>query len=165
MHNPSVRIAGRLLILEEVFMSFSRPTTLPRRLLGAVMVLAAVTAVPAVAFAAATSPNTTAPTFTNVSGSWNPELSGAPFRVRALECDRVATVLATGTMTFTDVTTGVALGTASLGSGSPFANCSQAIITDTESLVQGTYKIEAVYTPGGRTPVHKSSGSYAEHIQ
>jgi hypothetical protein len=145
-------------------MSFFRPTTLPRRLLGAVVVLAAVTAVPAVAFAAA-SPNTTAPTFTNVSGSWNPELSGASFQVRALECDRVATVLATGTMTFTDVTTGVVLGTASLGSGSPYANCSQAIVTDTESLAQGAYKIKAVYTPGGNTPVHKSSGGYTEHIE
>lgn len=146
-------------------MLFSRPTTLPLRLLGAVVVLAAVTASPAVSSAATASPNTTTPTFTNVSGSWNPDLGDASFQVRALECDRVATVLATGTMTFTDVTTGAAIGTVKLSSGSPFSNCSQAIITDTESLTQGTYKIKAVYTPGGSTPVHKSSGSYSEDIQ
>ena len=98
-------------------------------------------------------------------GGVYPELSGAPFNVRALECDRVATVHATGKMSFTDLTTGKSLGSASLRSGTPFANCSQALITDREKLRQGDYRIKAVYTPSGRTPVHKSSGSYLEIIQ
>jgi hypothetical protein len=133
---------------------------------GVLVIVAAVIGASAfLASIATAAPATTTRTFTNVSGAYNPELTGAAFRVRALECDRVATVRATGKMTFTDLTTGVALGSASLRSGTPFANCSQAIITDREKLVQGKYTIRAVYTPGGSTPVHKSSGSYVEVIQ
>ena len=138
----------------------------PGRCLVALVVVAAVTGTSAfLASTATAAPATNTPTFTNVSGAYNPELSGAPFNVRALECDRVATVHATGKMSFTDLTTGKSLGSASLRSGTPFANCSQALITDREKLRQGDYRIKAVYTPSGRTPVHKSSGSYLEIIQ
>ncbi|MGO8877614.1 MAG: hypothetical protein ACLQNG_17860 [Acidimicrobiales bacterium] len=147
-------------------MPWSRPIHHPGRSLAALVVVAALTGTSEFLASTATAAlATNTPTFTNVSGAYNPELSGSPFNVRALECDRVATVHPTGKMTFTDVTTGKSLGSVSLRGGSPFANCSQALITDREKLRQGNYRIRAVYTPGGRTPVHKSSGSYIEIIQ
>lgn len=103
-------------------------------------------------------------TFTQVSGSPNPTSVGGPFVVAALECDRVADVQATGTMVFTDTTTGLALGSPSLGS-SVFSNCSQAQVTDSEALAAGTYSIKAQYVPSGAEPVAKSHGSYEEDVK
>jgi hypothetical protein len=103
-------------------------------------------------------------TFTQASGSPNPTSVGGPFTVTALECDRVADVQATGTMVFTDVTTGAPLGSVSLGS-SPYVNCGQAQVTDSESLAAGTYRIKAAYTPSGVNPVPRSSGTYSEKVE
>lgn len=108
----------------------------------------------------------TPPTFTHVGGSFNPSLAGESFKLRGVECDRVANVKATGKLTFTDVTTGLVLGRASLTGGTAFANCSQATVTDTENLAQGSYTIKAVYTPGGATPIPTSAAAtYTQIVQ
>jgi hypothetical protein len=89
---------------------------------------------------------------------------GRPFTVIGYECDRDADVQATGTMTFTDVTTGTLIGTLALGPSS-FVNCGQAEITDREHLAPGTYEIEATYTPGGSIPVTSSPpGTYDQTV-
>jgi hypothetical protein len=87
------------------------------------------------------------------------------FIVTAQECDRVADVHATGTMTFTDLTTGVALGTAPLGPSTTYANCGDAKVTDSEHLLAGNYRIQAIYTPSGATPVPSSApATYRERV-
>ncbi len=101
----------------------------------------------------------TPPTFTHVSGAPNPTFS-RPFKVTAMECDRVADVYATGTMTFVDVTTGVTLGTVTLSPSRKYVNCGQAEVTDHERLRAGRYKIRASYTPGGAVPVHASAPAH-----
>jgi hypothetical protein len=103
-------------------------------------------------------------TFTQVSGSPNPTSVGGPFVVTALECDRDVDVQATGSITFTDTTTGVVLGTEALGSSS-YVNCGSAQVTDSESLAAGTYKIKAAYKPGGADPIAKSTGTYKETVK
>src|SRR5271165_5014264 len=103
-------------------------------------------------------------TFTQVSGTPNPTDTGTPFTVTGLECDRTRDVQATGTMVFTDVTTGVVIGTVSLGS-SQFANCGGASVTDSEALAPGHYVIRAKYHPGGTTPVTASAAAkYKETV-
>jgi hypothetical protein len=106
-----------------------------------------------------------APTFTEVSGSPKWVDNYGSFIVTAQECDRVADVHATGTMTFTDLTTGVALGTAPLGPSTTYANCGDAKVTDSEHLLAGNYRIQAIYTPSGATPVPSSApATYRERV-
>ena len=104
----------------------------------------------------------TPPTFTEVSGSPNPVSTDQPFTVTALECDRVADVQATGTMTVVDVTTGHKLGTVALSPSPRFVNCGRARVTDHEKgLLPGhSYKITATYTPGGTIPVPASAPAH-----
>jgi hypothetical protein len=98
-----------------------------------------------------------APTFTEVSGTPNPIDNGGTFLVTGQECDRVADVHATGTMTFTDLTTGVVLGTVALLPSSSYVNCGEATVVDTEHLPAGTYEVKAVYVPSGALPVPVSA--------
>jgi hypothetical protein len=98
-----------------------------------------------------------APTFTEVNGTPNPIDNGGTFLVTGQECDRVADVHATGTMTFTDLTTGVVLGTISLAASSSYVNCGEATVVDTEHLPAGTYEVKAVYIPSGALPVPASA--------
>jgi hypothetical protein len=97
-----------------------------------------------------------APTFTEVSGTPNPIDNGGTFRVTGQECDRVADVHATGTMTFTDLTTGAVLGTVSLVPSGTYVNCAEAAVVDSEHLLAGTYQVKALYTPSGALPVPAS---------
>jgi hypothetical protein len=97
-----------------------------------------------------------APTFTQVTGTPNPIDNGGTFVVTGQECDRVADVHATGTMTFTDLTTGVTLGTVSLVPSGTYANCGEATVVDSEHLLGGTYQLKARYTPSGALPVPAS---------
>jgi hypothetical protein len=97
-----------------------------------------------------------APTFTEVSGTPNPVDAEGTFLVTGQECDRVADVHATGTMTFADVSTGVVLGTVAVVPSSSYVNCGKATIVDDEHLPPGTYRVEALYTPSGALPVPAS---------
>ncbi|MGP8204561.1 MAG: hypothetical protein ACLQVK_00665 [Acidimicrobiales bacterium] len=97
------------------------------------------------------------PTFTQVSGTPNPSDQGGAFAVTGQECDRVADVYASGTMTFTDLTTGVVLGAAPLVPSTAYVNCAQAQVVDHEPLPAGTYQLRATYTPSGTTPVPASA--------
>jgi hypothetical protein len=107
----------------------------------------------------------TPPTFTQVTGSPNPVDTDQPFKVTALECDRVADVHATGTMTFVDVTTGVTLGTVALTPSPAFINCGRAKIVDDEQGLEGKYRIRATYSPGGAIPVPASAPAvYIEKV-
>jgi hypothetical protein len=107
----------------------------------------------------------TPPTFTEVTGSPNWSDQGGTFVVTGQECDRVADVHATGTMTFSDVTTGAALGTVALGASSAYANCGEAKVTDSEHLAGGDYRIKAVYTPSGPVPVPPSApATYRQRV-
>jgi hypothetical protein len=107
----------------------------------------------------------TPPTFTQVSGSPNPVDTNQPFTVTALECDRVADVYATGTMTFVDVTTGHKLGTVALTPSPKFVNCGRAQIVDHEKGLHGKYRIRATYSPGGSVPVPTSApAAYVEKV-
>lgn len=134
----------------------------PIRVVSAVVV--AMTTATGLIMGTATSSATSA-TFTFDQGSFNPSLTGTTFQVRGLECDRNANVQATGTMTFVNKTTGVTIGTASMSPSTQFANCGEATITDSENLAPGTYRIQATYTPGGSTPVPKSTAArYNETI-
>lgn len=92
-------------------------------------------------------------TFTTASGTPNPSTSRESFRITSLECSRIANVHATGTITFTDVTTGVTLGTATLTPSPTYANCSVTYGSDTEVLRPGSYSIQAAYNPRGSLPI------------
>jgi len=105
------------------------------------------------------------PTFTEVSGAPNPSDQGGTFTVTGQECDRVADVHATGTMTFTDLTTGAVLGTEPLVPSTAYVNCAQATVTDHEALAAGTYRIRASYTPSGTTSVPPSApATYRQRV-
>jgi hypothetical protein len=107
----------------------------------------------------------TGPTFTLLSGSPNPTSSGSAFNLTAEQCDTGADVQATGTMTFTDVTTDVILGTVALGPSGTGENCGVASIIDVEALPAGSYDIQATYTPSGITPVDTSApGTFNETV-
>jgi hypothetical protein len=107
----------------------------------------------------------TAPTFTAVSGPPNPVDAEGTFLVTGQECDRVADVHATGTMTFTDVSTGVVLGTVALVPSSTYANCGKATVVDGEHLPPGTYRVKALYTPSGALPVPASApATYRQRV-
>jgi hypothetical protein len=106
------------------------------------------------------------PAFTEVSGAPNWSDNGGTFVVTGQECDRAADVHATGTMTFTDVTTGADLGTGTLVASTKYANCSAASVTDDEHLPAGNYRIKALYTPSGETPVPSSApASYRQRVE
>ncbi|MGD0809735.1 MAG: hypothetical protein ABSA91_08505 [Acidimicrobiales bacterium] len=98
-----------------------------------------------------------APTFTEVSGTPNPVDAEGTFLITSQECDRVADVHATGTITFTDLSTGTVLGTSSLVPSSAYANCGEATVVDSEHLLAGTYQVKALYTPSGTLPVPASA--------
>jgi hypothetical protein len=98
-----------------------------------------------------------APTFTEVSGAPNPVGPRGTFLVTGRQCDRVADVHATGTITFTDLSTGVVLGTVSLVPSSAYVNCGGATVVDSEHLAAGSYEIEASYTPSGALPLPASA--------
>jgi hypothetical protein len=98
-----------------------------------------------------------APTFTEVSGAPDPIDNGGTFRVTGQQCDRVADVHATGTMTFTDLSTGVVLGTVPLVPSSSYVNCAEATVLDSEHLPAGTYEVKALYIPSGPLPVPLSA--------
>ena len=105
------------------------------------------------------------PTFTQVSGTPNPSDQGGAFAVTGQECDRVADVHATGTITFTDLSTGVVLGTIALVPSSAYVNCGVATIVDSEHLAAGTYRVKAFYTPSGALPVPASApATYQERV-
>jgi hypothetical protein len=106
-----------------------------------------------------------APTFTEVSGTPNPVDTGGTFLVTGQECDRVADVHATGTMTFTDLSTGVVLGTVALVPSSTYVNCGDATVVDSEHLSAGTYRVKALYTPSGALPVPASApATYLQRV-
>jgi hypothetical protein len=107
----------------------------------------------------------TGPTFTEVSGSPNPTVQGSAFNINAEQCDTGADVQATGTMTFTDLTDDVVIGTVALSPSATGENCGAASIIDVEHLAAGSYDIEATYTPGGLTPVDTSApGTFTETV-
>ena len=109
--------------------------------------------------------HTTTATFTTIAGAPNPVTPGAPFTVSGTECDRVAAVAPTGTLAFTDAKTGVSLGAATLTPDPTYENCADASVTDTETLAKGSYRITALYQPGGSTPVPTSpKASYIETV-
>lgn len=111
-------------------------------------------------------PQTTTATFTEVSGHPNPVRAGHSFTVTAIECDRVADVQATGTMTFVDLTKKRNLGTVALTPSSKFVNCGQARVTDHQKLRPGKYKIKATYVPGGQIPIPASApATYREKVR
>jgi hypothetical protein len=106
-----------------------------------------------------------APTFTEVSGTPNPVDTDGTFLVTAQECDRVADVHATGTMTFTDLTTGVMVGAVAMVPSSTYVNCGEATVVDNEHLPAGTYQLRALYTPSGALPVPASApASYRQRV-
>lgn len=100
-------------------------------------------------------------TFTQVSGSPNPQYRSLNVAIAALECDRSRDVSATGSMTIVDVTRHKTLGTVALGP-SQYANCGDAVL-NVSSLKPGKHRIEATYTPGGDQPVTQSAP--AEYTQ
>jgi hypothetical protein len=111
-------------------------------------------------------PQTTTPTFTEVSGHPNPVRAGHSFTVTAIECDRVADVQATGTMKFVDLTKKKKLGTVPLSPSPKFVNCGQAKVIDHQKLRPGRYKIRATYVPGGRIPIQASApATYKERVR
>ncbi len=97
-----------------------------------------------------------APTFTEVSGTPNPVGPDRTFTVTGRECDRVADVRATGTITFTDLSTGLVLGTVALVPSSAYVNCGEATVVDSEHLAPGSYEVKASYTASGGLPVPAS---------
>ena len=104
-------------------------------------------------------------TFTEVSGTPNPVDGDGTFLVTGQECDRVADVHATGTITFTDVSTGVVLGTVALVPSSSYVNCGEATVVDSEHLAAGTYQLKALYTPSGTLPVPASPpATYSQRV-
>jgi len=106
-----------------------------------------------------------APTFTEVSGAPNPVDADGTFLVTGQECDRVADVHATGTITFTDLSTGVVLGTVALVPSSTYVNCGEATVIDSEHLAAGTYQLKALYTPSGTLPVPASApATYSQRV-
>ena len=107
---------------------------------------------------------TTTATFTTITGLTNPVLAGSTFTVSGTECDRVANVHPTGTLTFTDATTHQVLGSATLTPSATFVNCSNASVKDTEVLFPGSYEVQDLYTPGGSTPVQTSSLATYEQV-
>jgi hypothetical protein len=128
---------------------------------GTLAAVALLVGISAAAAATAKAALHTPPTFTHVSGSPNPLRPRRQFKITARECDRVADVDATGTMTFVDVSTGVKLGTVALSPSPKYVNCGQAVVTDHEKLFRpGRYKIRASYKPGGRIPVHRSTPAH-----
>src|SRR6266511_1287825 len=69
-------------------------------------------------------------TFTQVDGSPNPAAAGELVTIVGRQCNRSRNVQATGTIVFTDLTTGKSLGTGKLGSvESPFVNCGDTSIS------------------------------------
>ena len=106
-----------------------------------------------------------APTFTEVSGTPNPLDGDGTFLVTGQECDRVADVHATGTITFTDLSTGAMLGTVALVPSSTYVNCGEATVVDSEHLAAGTYELKALYTPSGTLPVPASApATYSQRV-
>ncbi len=106
-----------------------------------------------------------APTFTEVSGAPNPVDADGAFLVTGQECDRVADVHATGTITFTDLSTGVVLGTVALVPSSTYVNCGEATVVDSEHLPAGTYQVKALYAPSGALPVPASApATYSQRV-
>ncbi len=106
-----------------------------------------------------------APSFTTVTSSANPGFVGASFTVTAMECNRVATNPPTGNIPFKNKTTHTSLGSVATTPDAKFANCSDASVTDTETLSPGTYSIKASYLPGGATPAPASHKSYKQVIK
>ncbi len=102
--------------------------------------------------------------FTMVTSSANPVVHGTSFTITAQECNRAADAPPTGTISFKDKTTGRSLGTAATTPDSSFINCSDAMVTDTEALRVGSYKIKAAYIPGGATPAAASHGKYTQVV-
>jgi hypothetical protein len=104
-------------------------------------------------------------TFTLISGAPNPSNVDAAFTVTANECNPDSTLRPTGTMSFTDTTTNVLIGTMVMGTSGQGANCGAADIVDTEGLATGTYQIQATYIPGGTDPVPASTAvSYTQTV-
>jgi Kelch motif len=102
--------------------------------------------------------------FTTVKSSANPVVKGVNFTVNAKECNRAADNPPTGTIKFKDATTGVSLGSVATTPDGSFVNCSDASVTDTESLAVGKYTIKASYHPSGATPAAPSSGHYTQKV-
>jgi hypothetical protein len=102
--------------------------------------------------------------FTTVTSSANPVVKGVNFTVNAKECNRAADTPPTGTIHFKNKTTGFSLGSVATTPDGSFANCSDASVTDTESLAVGKYTMEASYHPSGATPAAPSSGHYTQKV-
>ncbi|MHB8510051.1 MAG: Kelch repeat-containing protein [Candidatus Dormibacteria bacterium] len=102
-------------------------------------------------------------TFTEVAGSPNPAAPGQAVTILGRECDRTTTLHETGSITFTDLTNNVILGTGTLG-GSPYSNCGDTTIT-VSTLAGGAHNIQALYNPGGTQPVTASpAATYTQSI-
>ena len=71
----------------------------------------------------------------------------------------------TGNISFQNKTTHTSLGSVATTPDPSFANCSDANVTDTETLSPGTYTIKASYLPGGATPAAASHKSYKQVIK
>jgi len=148
-------------------MSSTEQSTKSRRLRRFATAAVAVGATAAPLAAATPAFASTAPaTFTSLTTSANPVLTGVHFQMIAQECDRVANTQATGMIHFFDVTSGGDLGSVALSPDPTFVNCSDASTTNWEPLSAGTYKIKAVYVPGGVNPIAKSTPAhYSEVVQ
>jgi hypothetical protein len=102
--------------------------------------------------------------FTTVTSSANPVVKGVTFTVNAKECNRAADSPPTGTINFKDKTTGASLGSVATTPDGSFVNCSDAAVTDTETLPVGKYTIKATYHPSGATPAAASGGHIVEKV-
>jgi len=152
------------IVMEQTF-----PAVVSRRamkhLLGGMIVSASVLLVSPLVGVAHASPDTTTSTFTTITSSANPVVTGIQFTVMGTECDRVANVHPTGKLIFKDVTSKKALGKAALTPDPTYENCSDASVTDTEALAAGNYTIKAHYKPGGAVRVHKSpAATYVQTV-
>lgn len=132
-------------------------------LLGGMILTASVLLVSPLVGVAQAAPETTTSTFTTITSSANPVVTGVHFTVLGMECDRVADVHPTGRLIFRDLTTKKALGKATLTPDPTYVNCSDASVTDTEHLAPRSYTIKAHYKPGGAVRVAKSPA--AKYVQ
>ncbi len=150
--------------MEQVLLAVVSPKAM-KRLFGGVLVSVSALLVSPLVGVAHASPDTTTSTFTTITSSANPVVTGVQFTVLGTECDRVANVHPSGKLIFKDVTSKKALGKATLTPDPTYENCSDASVTDTEALAPGNYTIKAHYKPGGAVRVHKSpAATYVQTV-
>jgi len=103
-------------------------------------------------------------TFTELSGSPNPQATGLPVTITGSECDRSRDVMATGDIVVRDTTTNHTLGKIVLGP-STFENCGEGTLT-ASFAAPGKHVIRGTYVPGGQVPVARSTpADYTQTIR